>query len=346
MINLEPKYLLRRKCWYSRLKSTQNGFALVLVLWVLSLLTIMAGSFALTMRRESAIVTGVRDSAGAAALAEAGVAYAEMMLLNPEQNKGWRTDGSIYQVNFGETQVRLRLLSESGKVDINVADQALLQALLSQVPIDEEQQTKLVGAIMDWRDQDDLLNIEGAEKKEYQDAGLKYQPRNKPFQTLEELQMVLGMDENVYNWLEPIMTVYSGRPGVNLKLASTKVLNLLPGLDTSLIDTYVAARLESTKNDLPAPEFPASPVNAAATNAKEVVTIISEALMPDGNSALVTATVLKSGINQPITMDDEISRSPFKILNWKRNPGNEQSLFTDAMSEILVKKYAESELSD
>ncbi|MFZ2407428.1 MAG: type II secretion system protein GspK, partial [Methylobacter sp.] len=33
-----------------------EGFALVLVLWVLSLLTIMAGSFALSMRREAAIV--------------------------------------------------------------------------------------------------------------------------------------------------------------------------------------------------------------------------------------------------------------------------------------------------
>ena len=51
-----------------------KAFALVLVLWVLSLLTIMAGSFALTMRRESTIVAGIKDNAGAAAVAEAGIA--------------------------------------------------------------------------------------------------------------------------------------------------------------------------------------------------------------------------------------------------------------------------------
>ena len=34
----------------------QKGLALVLVLWVLSLLTIMAGSFALSMRREASII--------------------------------------------------------------------------------------------------------------------------------------------------------------------------------------------------------------------------------------------------------------------------------------------------
>lgn len=306
----------------------------------------MAGSFALTMRRESTVVAGVKDNAGAVAVAEAGIAYAEMMLLHPEENKRWRADGNIYRVDFGGTQVRLRLFSEAGKVDINQADQALLQAIMAKAPVEEEQQNKLVAAIMDWRDQDDLLNIDGAEKKEYKDAGLKYQPRNKPFQTLEELQMVLGMDERVYNWLEPLVTVYSGQPGVNLKLASANVLNLMPGVDASLIETYIANRLENTKNDLPPPEFPSSPTRAAASGANDVVTIVSEALMADETGALVTATVLKSGVGQSEGLEGGNNPVPFKVLRWQRNPGNEKSLFTDEMSELIVKRYVETELSD
>jgi general secretion pathway protein K len=244
MSRFSPQQPIHSNNRYSRVKSTEFGFALVLVLWVLSLLIIMAGSFALTMRRESTIVAGIKDNAGALAAAEAGIAYAEIMLLNPDKNKQWRADGSIYQVDFGDTKIRLRLLSESGKVDINNANQALLQALMAQAPIEEDEQNKVVGAILDWRD---LVNIDGAEKKEYRDAGLKYQPRNKPFQTLEELQMVLGMNERLYDWLEPIITVYSGQPEVNLKLASAKVINLMPGLDASMIETYLTARLESTK---------------------------------------------------------------------------------------------------
>jgi general secretion pathway protein K len=332
---------------HSRVKSRDRGFALVLVLWVLSLLTIMAGSFALTMRRESTIVAGIKDNAGAIAAAEAGVAYAEMMLLHPEQNKKWRADGNIYQVGFGSTKIRLRLLSESGKIDINNANQALLQSIFAQAQLDEEKQAKLIGAILDWRDQDDLLNMDGAEKKEYQDAGLKYQPRNKPFQSLEELQMVLGMDERLYNWLESFITVYAGRQGIDLKLASAQVLSLIPGLDTSLIETYVATRLESTKNDLPAPEFPASAIRGASSGANEVVTIVSDALMADETNALVVATVTKSGIGQSGALEEDGNNAaPFKVLKWQRNPSNEKSLFTDEMSELLVKKYAETELSD
>jgi general secretion pathway protein K len=340
-----PQQPMDRKNPHSQVKSTANGFALVLVLWVLSLLTIMAGSFALTMRRESTVVAGIKDNAGAIAAAEAGIAYAEMMLLNPEQNKRWRSDGNLYQVDFGSTQIRLRLLSEAGKIDINKAGLPLLQGLMAQAPAEEDQQAKLIGAILDWRDQDDLVNIDGAEQKEYQDAGLKYKPRNKPFQTVEELQMLLGMDERVFNWLEPIITVYSGQAQVNLKVASAKVLNILPSLDAGLIESYLATRLESAKNELPTPDFAAQLIGGGGAGGNEAVTIVSEAKMADETSALISATVMKSGGANPLEQADATS-DPFKVLKWARNPGNEESLFTDEMSELLVKQYAESELSD
>ena len=326
-----------------------NGFALVLVLWVLSLLTIMAGSFALTMRRESTITAGIKDNSAAAAAAEAGIAFAQMMLLHPEQAKRWRTDGNIYQVDFGDTQIRLRLMSEAGKIDINKADLALLQSLMAQAPIEEDKQAKMIGAILDWRDKDDLLNIDGAEKNEYRKAGLRYQPRNKPFQNLEELQMVLGMDERLYNWLEPVITVYSGSPQVNLKLASAKVLKLLPGVDVSLIDSFLVARLDSAKNDQPSPEFPTNLLNvkaAGGTGARETVTIVSEALMPDGTSAVVTATVQQTLGNSQAFVSNTTQPNVFKILGWKRNPSSEEPLFTDEMNELIVKHYAEPELSN
>ena len=349
---LSPQPPMNRKNRHSQVKSPQSGFALVLVLWVLSLLTIMAGSFALTMRRESTIVAGLKDNAGATAAAEAGIAYAELMLLHPEQIKRWRADGNIYQVNFGDTQVRLRLLSEAGKIDINKANLALLQGLMIQAPVEESQQAKLIGAIIDWRDQDDLVSIDGAEKKQYEDAGLKYHPRNKPFQTLEELQMVLGIDEQVYNWLAPIATVYSGQAQVNLQLASAKVLKLLPNLDAGLIDSYIATRLDTARNDLPLPVFPAGLVsNGLGAGSNAAVTIVSEAILADETSALVTATVLKSGggsqVELPDAADADGAQSqPYKVLEWQRNPVNEPSLFSEEMNELLVKEYAESELSD
>jgi general secretion pathway protein K len=314
----------------------QKGLALVLVLWVLSLLTIMAGSFALGMRREASIVAGIRNNAQAMAVAESGIAMAEMMLLNPDQNKRWRADGSIYQISSDDANVRVRLLSETGKIDINKADQTLLQGLMHHAPIEEEQQTKLVNAILDWRDEDNLVHIDGAEKNEYQDAGLSYQPRNKPFQTIEELQMVLGMNESVFKWIEPLVTVY-GQQQVNLQQAAKEVLQVIPGLDTGLVDSYIAARLKSAINDLPAPAFPSRSGQNNAAGQNDVLTVVSEALLEDESSAVISAVIKQS---------DENQATPFQVLKWQRVTDNDASLFTDAMSELLVKQYAEPEFNN
>jgi general secretion pathway protein K len=331
---------LNRQIRPCRLKFASAGFALVLVLWIISLLTIMAGSFALTMRRESTVVSIAKDNAAALAMAEAGVAVGQLMLLNPDQIKRWRADGNIYQVNFGDAKVRISLLAESGKFDINKVNPQQLEALLSNTGLDEDRRKKLIGAILDWRDPDDLLSLDGAEKKEYRDAGLKYGPRNKPFKTIEELQMVLGVDEQTYTLLEPMITVYSGQAQVNLKLATAKILKMLPNLDAELIDNFVISRLDSAKNAMPAPEFPTTAggiLNAA--NPNDAITVVSEAQMPDESSALVSVTIgkLENVFNQG---------SQFKTLKWQRNPANVPGLFTGQMDQLLVKEYAEPELSD
>ena len=323
----------------------QKGMALVLVLWVLSLLTIMAGSFALSMRRESSIIGGVKNNAQALAIAESGIAMAEMMLLNPDPSKGWHADGSIYEITAANAKVRVRLLSEKGKIDINKAGEGLLKSLMASAPVDSDQQDKLVNAIIDWRDEDDLVHLEGAEKTEYKDAGLNYQPRNKPFQSIEELQMVLGMGKAVLNWIEPLVTVYSGQQQVTVQQAAKEVLQVMPGMDRELLDTYIAARLESAKNNLPVPPFPSSsgqnkPAGLSSpAGQNNALAVISEALLNDLSRASISAVIKKSN-------DAQTTSTPFEVLKWQRVTANKASLFTDAMNELLVKQYAEPELSN
>jgi general secretion pathway protein K len=315
----------------------QKGMALVLVLWVLSILIIMAGSFALSMRRESSIVAVIKNNAQAMAIAESGIALAETMLLNPDPNKAWRAEGNIYEINASDATIRVRLFSEVGKIDINKANQSVLQSLMTFAPVNTDQQNKLANAILDWRDADDLVHIDGAEKEEYLEAGLNYQPSNKPFESTEELQLILGMNKSVLSWLEPLVTVYSKQPQVTMTLASREVLQVIPGLDAGLLDSYIFMRLENAKNDLPAPTFPVSKRENDSADAKDVLTLVSEALIDDGSRASLSVVIKKS---------DNGGKTPFQILKWQPVTANIKSLFTDAMSELVVKKYAEPELNN
>ena len=271
------------------------------------------------------------------AIAESGIALAETMLLNPDPNKVWRADGNIYEINTTDATIRIRLFSEAGKIDINKANQTVLQSLMSFAPIDTAQQSKLVNAIIDWRDADELVHIDGAEKEEYQEAGLNYQPSNKPFESIEELQLVLGMDKSVLSWIEPLVTVYSRQPQVSLPIASREVLQAISGLDAGLIDSYIVMRLDNAKNNLPAPPFPVNTGQNNSAGANNILTLVSEALIDDGSRASLSVVIKKS---------DNGGRTPFQILKWQHVTANNKSLFTDAMSELVVKQYAEPELNN
>jgi len=318
----------------------QTGFALILVLWVLSLLIMMAGSFALSMQRETAIVANTKNNAQAMAIVESALAYTEIMLSLPDKNKRWRTDGSLYEIVTDNATIRIQLFGESGKIDINKAEEPLLTGLLSNSPLENKVQANLIGAILDWRDEDDLVHINGAEKSEYRVAGLKYGPRNRPFESIEELRLVLGMDEATYKWITPLITIHSGQPQVNIQQASKEVLMILPDIDQSLIDDYLAERLDSARQDLPAPPFPGKQAQTAQSQSS-VVTVNIEVMLDTDTSTKVIAVVK----NNP-------SNLPFQLLNWQQDSSAEYSLFTDfgthspdSFDDLIVKSYAEPELN-
>jgi general secretion pathway protein K len=309
-----------------------KGFALVLVLWVLSLLMIMAASFSLTMRRETGVIAGITSGAQALAAAESGIAMAEMMLMNPDQSKRWHTDGNIYQIQFLDALVRIRLEGETGKIDLNKADQVQLQQLIAQLPIDGEKQTALVSAIMDWRDQDDLVNIGGAEKNEYKEAGKLYQPRNKPFQTLEELQMVLGMDESILKQLEPLITIYSGRSQVDFSQATKEVMLTL-GVDAALVDQCIELRRQSAITRTQMLPVNLGPAFNCGSGQSNVIEIIAESRLENGSGA-----VIKTIVTNKQSVDGGL---PYQILSWKREERADTSLFSEDKDSLLVTPDAE-----
>jgi hypothetical protein len=115
----------------------------------------------------------------------------------------------------------------------------------------------------------------------------------------------------------------------------------MPNLDADLLENFITSRLDSNRNNMPAPEFQGAPLGSATANAggNEAITIVSEALMPNDARAMVSATVVKA-------MDAFTQGTSFKTLRWLRNPVNVPSLFNEEMDSILVKHYDEPELSN
>jgi len=76
--------------------TSQRGIALVLVLWVLLLLTIITGSFALMARMDTLEANSLLSGTQARLSAEAAINLAVLALRDPDDETRMLADGRIY----------------------------------------------------------------------------------------------------------------------------------------------------------------------------------------------------------------------------------------------------------
>jgi general secretion pathway protein K len=204
-----------------------KGIALVLILWVLALLSVIAGEFSYAMRTEVNITRNFKEESEAYYLALAGlnraigelvrnqVAPQKKKLLEDEAKREkhedetssdgdtqeparWRINVSIPPVPFGGGAFSVRIGNEAGKVNINQANEAFLKMMLDAFDLDDQQKSIIVDSILDWRDEDDLHRTNGAENDFYQSLPSPYDCKNAPFDSVEELLLVRGVTPEIY----------------------------------------------------------------------------------------------------------------------------------------------------
>ncbi len=104
------------------------------------------------------------------------------------------------------TAVRVTVTHESGKVDLNTAQADLVAALIRGIVRDG--QTRAVVR--------DILSLRGSR------AGRKPQPA---FESALQIGQIPGIGRREFEALLTLVTVHSGSPGLNARLASAEVLN-------------------------------------------------------------------------------------------------------------------------
>lgn len=214
-----------------RMHRPVRGAALLMVLWLVAMLTAVIGAFALTARIEYLQGRVLSQGVLADQAARAGLEYAMTRVVDMEPTRQWLPDGREYPWEFAGAEVTVTVVDESGKVDLNGADLDLVANLMQAVGAERILARKLAAAVMDWRDSDMLTQPEGgAEDADYESEDLPYGAKDAPFETVAELRLVLGMTSELYEKLEPHLTVYSGQGRPNEQYASAEVLRAM-GID-------------------------------------------------------------------------------------------------------------------
>ncbi len=285
----------------------QSGIALVLVLWMLALLSVIAGNLVFSSRTEVLMAGNLASLAQAEALADAGVYKAIHELARPPTDpQRWKGDGLTRLWKFQGTELRVKILDESGKVDLNAAPAVLLKGLFRALDVAESDADALADAVTDWRDADDLRSLHGAEKADYAAAGRHYGPANAPFETIDELRQVLGMSDDLFRKLELLVTVHSRQPGINAAVAPREVLLALPGATPEQVDIFLEQRRILLEQGLAAPAVP----GVQGLSAGAIVSVFSiqvEAVLSDNVRFFREAVVRLTGN----------LKEPLAVLDWR-----------------------------
>ncbi len=236
----------------------EHGFALMAVVWIITLLSVVVLSFAAMAKIDTYATMGFKESMEERYLAEAGMQKAIVELMharifktqNPADTAATiRTDRTAYTGNLGPGSYTFRVTDESGKIDINaLTDKTgiVLNNLLLNFGSSEEEANTIVDSILDWKDTDDAHRLYGAENSYYMSLPIPYRAKNADFDTLEELILVKGMTRDVLYGNEKrkgiihFVTAHSGAATINMNAAPKDVLMAIPHMTEGLAERILA----------------------------------------------------------------------------------------------------------
>lgn len=184
---------------------TGRGFATFVVLWTIALAAIVVIALQSISHRQAAAgrhaVARVRAYWAARAGVEAQIAELTKDTLTPDQNSALSLRDGLANAAIGTLskgaasyrvqhtrfpEVRDGALDAHSLININVVSADSLALV-------EDMDTGIAEALIDWIDQDDEPEPNGAEEAQYASIRSTYKPRNAPLRSLRELELVLGV---------------------------------------------------------------------------------------------------------------------------------------------------------
>lgn len=288
----------------------REGFALLLVIWILALLAVVAAGVAANSQSESQLAHNRLERVEARSIADAGVALAVAGLMVPDITQRWHADGGARTIPYGGGTVTVTVQDEGGKIDLNQAPPELIGSLLDTLdPATKEIREALVNAIMQQR------QTAAAATPNAGGVALSFRRRqrvsllNAAFADVSELKQMPGVTPAIYAMLLPLFTVYTGSPTINPLTAPRDVLIALPGVSAPTIDLYMNAR-EAQQSGQASGELPSLGAEATryiAINDLSTVTIDAAGKTTNGPTFRREAVV----------SFDSTATLPFRYLAWR-----------------------------
>ena len=188
-----------------------SGFAVIIVLVTITVLTLLAGAFAYSMKVETRLAQNSDNDEQLLWLGRAGVERARWILAQEPTaysslNQIWaggggegpETNGPLAGVsldNFpvGDGSVSLKIIELESKININTAPAPLLQQVLTMQGANAGDINTVSDSILDWVSAGEATRPAGAKSDYYQGLNPPYYAKDAPMDDISELLLVKGI---------------------------------------------------------------------------------------------------------------------------------------------------------
>jgi general secretion pathway protein K len=223
----------------------QSGFILLIVLWTMVLLAMIGTQLAAMARGQASVAVAARDAAMLETAADGAVDAAIFHLLTLE----WEADAQPHTTRAATVALTTTISNEAGRINPNLSPYPLQVSLLRVLGLDPQAADDLAMAMLNWRTR------RATTLPQYQRAGRQYGPSGAPFQTIDELGLVLGMTPELLAQLRPHLSLFQegdvdiryadpivARALGSVGSAATPLAALRVKLDDQLVRVRVQAR--------------------------------------------------------------------------------------------------------
>lgn len=289
--------------------SAPRGIALIVVLISIVVLSVLAAGFAYSMKVETRLARNASYDTELEWMGRSGVEVArwvlgQQLLISAEPydalNQKWAggpgglatsnsplADFDLSQpIELGDgTVVITKITDLERKININLADDRILQQALISMGVDAAETPTVVNSILDWIDPDETTRVGGAESDYYQGFTPPYVAKNGPIDDITELLLIKGVTPELFwgpactnhsaaafqikgGWargnqgplvypfglVDVFTTISSGR--INVNTASPSVLQSIPMIDQNMAAEIIRMRagpdgVDGTEDDTP-----------------------------------------------------------------------------------------------
>jgi general secretion pathway protein K len=223
-----------------------DGFIIVAVLWILGALATLAVIYTLYVHETAAAFLDHNERLQAEALAMSGVELAAYRLT---EVPGRRPSSGRFSFRQGSAVIAVDFSAENGRIDLNFAPKEMLAGLFIGLGADPKSALYFADRIAGWRTPLNGTN-QDTETPIYQSAGKTYGPRHGPFQSVDEVGLVVGLPAQFIDRALPYLTVYSGRGEINVLSASSAVIAALPGMSPERLQLLLSGRDAAVPQDV------------------------------------------------------------------------------------------------